>query len=316
MRKTASAFLAAVFLPVIAMAQTYNALTDWNSTSNTTANIWQYGTENTPGGAFTLFPDNNAQTSSPTYDIWDLRNSSAIDGPLIGFNSSGTTINVGSGLLWPSGVLQIAPGETPDDTVLRWAAPSSGSIDITGQFTDLQQSSVGLYILADGSAVFDSSYSGSSPHQAAVPFSLSNVSVTQGEDIDFIVDSGGDQNDDSVGLSATVSENSTSTWTGAAGDGNWFTATNWSPNGSPGAGQNAAVSNGETATIGSPLNDTGGSILASGTGSTVNIESTVTGGTLNTSEGGVIAGDGGTLNDLTNAGTVTCRLSSLPRGHD
>jgi hypothetical protein len=210
MRKTIFVFMSALFLPVMAMAQTYDALADWNASTNTTSNVWQYGTETTPGGPFTLFPDHNSNATAPTYDLWDLVNSSSIAGPLIGFNSSGTTINISNSLYWPSDVLQIDPGGTntgtPEDTVLRWVAPASGSIDVTGQFTDLQQASVGLYIQANGSAIFNSSYSGSSPYQAAVPFSLSNVPVTQGEDIDFIVNSGGEDYSDAVGISATVTE--------------------------------------------------------------------------------------------------------------
>lgn len=212
MRKTIIAFLSALFLPVIAMAQTYDALADWNPNSNTTANIWQYGTETTPGGPMTLFPDHNANTSPPTYDLWDLANSSSINGPFIGFNSSGTTINDGGtpNLLWPSGVLQIAPGginsATPEDTVLRWVAPSSGLIDITGQFTDMQQSFVSMYIQSSGLTIFNAAYNGSSPYQPAVPFSLSNVPVIQGQNIDFIVNSGGNDGDDAVGISATVAE--------------------------------------------------------------------------------------------------------------
>jgi len=212
MRKTIIAFLSALSLPGMAMAQTYNALADWNASTNTTANVWQYGTENAPGGSFTLFPDNNANTSPPTYDIWDQANNSNIVGPFIGYNSSGGTINAGGSpnLLWPSDVLQIAPGgtnsDTPENTVLRWVAPSNGSIDITGQFSDLQQSNVALYILSNNLPIFTSSYNGSSPYQPAVPFNLSDVSVSQGQGIDFIVDSGGNDGEDSVGISATVTE--------------------------------------------------------------------------------------------------------------
>jgi len=211
-RKSALLFMPGLFLPAIAAAQTYNALADWNASTNTTANTWRYGTENTPGGSFTLFPDHNANTSSPTYDLWDLANNSSINGPFIGFNSSGGTINAGGSpnLLWPSNVLQIAPGGTntgtPENTVLRWVAPSNGSIDITGQFSDLQQSNVALYILSNNSPIFTSSYNGSAPYQPTMAFNLSDVSVSQGQDIDFIVDSGGNDGEDAVGISATVTE--------------------------------------------------------------------------------------------------------------
>jgi hypothetical protein len=215
MRRTIIGFLSAAFLPVVAMGQTYNAVADWNPSSNTTANVWQYGTETTLGGTFSLFPYHNANTT-PSYDLWDLDNSSNIVGPLIGFNSSGGTINAGGSpaLLWPSGVLQIAPGgtlnSTPANTVLRWLAPSSGVLDITGQFSDLQQSgkesTLSMYVQSNGATIFTATYNGSAPHQPAVPFNLSNVSVTAGQDIDFIVQSGGDEGDDSLGITASVTE--------------------------------------------------------------------------------------------------------------
>jgi len=46
----------------------------------------------------------------------------------------------------------------------------------------------------------------SAGHQPAVPFNLSNVPVTEGQDIDFIVQSGGNEGDDSLGITATVTE--------------------------------------------------------------------------------------------------------------
>ena len=112
-------------------------------------------------------------------------------------------------------------------------------------------------------------------------------------------------------LSTGVARAGNFVWTGDAGDGNWFTPNNWSPNGTPGAGDNATLSDGQAATIGSVLNDTGGTILATGASSTINIASTITGGALNTTSGGAIVGNGGTLNALTNSGTVTFNSSEL-----
>ena len=54
------------------------------------------------------------------------------------------------------------------------------------------------------------------------------------------------------------------------------------------------------------MDNTNGAIKADGAGSVVILDSgTVTGGTLTTLNGGLIQGSGGTLNNLTNAGTVT-----------
>jgi len=50
MRHTIFALMSAFFLPAVATAASYDALADWNPTTNTTANVWQYGTESTPGG--------------------------------------------------------------------------------------------------------------------------------------------------------------------------------------------------------------------------------------------------------------------------
>ena len=199
-----------LLLQAAATAQTYDAVAGWDAATNTTGNVWQYGTEVTLGGPLTLFAVHNANASAPTYNYWSPDGNFV--GPVIGFNSSGSTINFGGSpnLLWPSNVLLMAPEGVNhgmiENAVLRWVAPTNGSVDVTGQFTDLQQSSVGLYIQADGSTIFNSIYSGSSPYQAAVPFSLSNVPVTQGEDIDFSVGTSGVDNNDAVGISATVTE--------------------------------------------------------------------------------------------------------------
>jgi hypothetical protein len=216
MRYKSSALLLALCLPAVATAATYDALADWNPNTNTTANIWQYGTETTPGGAFTLFPYHNSNTSTPTYDFWNLANNSNDVGPLIGFNSSGGTINLppSPDLVWPSDVLQIAPGGsnngTPENTVLRWVAPSTGPFDIAGQFTDLQQSgknsTLNMYVQSNSATIFTASYDGSSPYQAAVPFNFPDLSVVQGETIDFITESTGNDGDDALGISATITQ--------------------------------------------------------------------------------------------------------------
>ena len=63
-----------------------------------------------------------------------------------------------------------------------------------------------LYVQSNGTTIFSGSFSGASAYQADVPFSLSNVPVTQGQDIDFIVDGGGSSGNDSEGISATITQ--------------------------------------------------------------------------------------------------------------
>jgi hypothetical protein len=199
MRKTIIAFLSALFLPVMAMAQSYDAVADWNPSTNTTANVWQYGTDATLGGAVTLFSTHGTQASSPTYNWWS--GDGTFHGPVIGFNSSGGTISDIGSISWPSGELLLAP-PAPGGVVLRWVAPSAGSFNITGEFSNLQDDSAPMYIQANGNTIFSATDFNSS---SDAPFSLSDVTITQGEDIDFIVYDGGNSNaQDVVGVSATI----------------------------------------------------------------------------------------------------------------
>jgi hypothetical protein len=186
-------------------ASTYNAVTDFNSTSNLSTNTWQYGTSATLGGAFTPFVLNGSN-ASPAYNYWS--GSGSFAGPTVGYNASGGTITVSGSptILWPNNVLLVGPGSgnfSPYATV-RFTAPAAGNFNITGAFSDLEQSSVRLYIEVGGVQDFLSSFSGSSAYQGTIPFSLSNIALTSGETVDFTVDSEGNQADDVVGLSSTI----------------------------------------------------------------------------------------------------------------
>jgi hypothetical protein len=64
--------------------------------------------------------------------------------------------------------------------VVRFTAPNAGAFNITGSFTDLQMSSVDLSILINGVTVFNASFTGSSPYQGSIPFSIKDVRLTPG----------------------------------------------------------------------------------------------------------------------------------------
>jgi hypothetical protein len=105
-----------------------------------------------------------------------------------------------------------SPGfNAPDLTLTRFTVPTAGTFDIAGSFTDLQQASVALLIVIDGKTVFSSSFSGQSPYQGTIPFSIAGITLQAGQTIDFVVDSLGDQAFDVVVLKALITETLTVT---------------------------------------------------------------------------------------------------------
>jgi hypothetical protein len=110
----------------------------------------------------------------------------------------------------PSNVLAMLPGSpsdlgTPGITVTRFTAPNAGTFNVTGSFSDLEQASVSLAVLVNGSVAFSSGFSGGSAHQGTIPFSIDDLSLRPGMTIDFAIDGLGQRNGDVLGLMATIS---------------------------------------------------------------------------------------------------------------
>jgi hypothetical protein len=199
-----------VWLTTKAEAKTFDPVAEWSSSRNTAAGTWQYGTETTIGGPLTLFSKHGSQAATPSYEWWSY--DGTLNGPVIAFNSSGGKITIPGGpgdpddIIWPAGELLFAPGGklgTPANGVLRWIAPASGFYDIAGHFADLQGATVSMFILDGNSTLFSSGY-GLPGHQPDVPFAVSNIQLSQGEAIDFLVNSGIDDGNDVLGISATI----------------------------------------------------------------------------------------------------------------
>ncbi|HEX5242513.1 MAG TPA: hypothetical protein VFW23_04560 [Tepidisphaeraceae bacterium] len=189
--------------------QTYDALSNWNSTSN--SGVWQYGTSTALGGAFTPFTLHNSQSSAPTYTWWSWNGTFV--GPVTALNTSGATITLhGPGdpfpIVWPIDRLLIAPGgsanSSPVYNVLRWKAPAGEAIDLIGSIEDLQNASVTWYVLEDGVQKLSGGFPGGGGLQGSQPFSLNDLQVLQGDTLDFVVYSGGFEGDDVLGLQETI----------------------------------------------------------------------------------------------------------------
>src|SRR5262245_65794685 len=84
----------------------------------------------------------------------------------------------------------------PDIVVTRFTAPNAGTFNITGSFTDLEQASVSLAVLVNGSVAFSSGFSGVSGLQGTISFSIDDISLRPGMTIDFAIDSRGSRHSD------------------------------------------------------------------------------------------------------------------------
>jgi hypothetical protein len=202
---------------------TYDAVRDFNATGIQPAvgDPFTYATETSLNVGFTLLPyygntstgvAANQTTPDGTVNNYYFTQPLQFSGPTIAEVATGNTLTFPSALpaIVPDDVLAMCPGSpqlnAPDLVVTRFTAPSTGVFDIAGSFADLQMASVDLTIVIDGTTVFSSSFSGQSPYQGTIPFSIAGISLHAGDNIDFVVDSLGSQAFDMVGLKAQITE--------------------------------------------------------------------------------------------------------------
>ena len=203
------------------LTTTYDVVHDFNATGVQPASgdPFTYGT--ILNGGFTLLPyfgntsssvAANATTTDGTVNDYYFAQPYQFSGPSIADVATGNTLTFPSSvpLIVPDDVLVMAPGSpqfnAPDLLVTRFTAPSTGVFDIAGSFTDLQMSSADLTIAIDGTSVFSSSFSGQSPYQGTIPFSIAGISLHTRDTVDFVVDSLGTQSYHAVGLKALITE--------------------------------------------------------------------------------------------------------------
>jgi hypothetical protein len=197
----------------------FDAVSQFNQTgpTQTPGAMWTYGSEPTLNGTFTLLPTFQPPISIPAYsppgsqlDGWELN---VLD-PGVAYNLSGGTVTVQSSpvnLIFPNTELSLIPGSSqsgaPPDIVVRFTDPTgnNGAYNIAGVFMDLQESSANVFVYINGVPEFSGIFSGGSPYQGSRTFALSNVVITPGATVDFIVQPLGATNfGDAVGLSAAL----------------------------------------------------------------------------------------------------------------
>jgi len=194
-----------------ARATTYDAVTDFSTTTNTNTSTWsyRYSTTTVRDGNYLLLPTYGPWTNwTPTNpQAW---RSPTGDVPVIGVNQTGSDATFvpgpGSGpFVWPNGTMLAHP-EGGELAVLSWLSPSTSLININFSFSSLDpnggngvswfvEENSGLTTLAMGSYA-DGGASGN--------LSLSGIPVMAGDRINFIVDPNGDFFFDSTKITATI----------------------------------------------------------------------------------------------------------------
>jgi hypothetical protein len=210
------------FLTVGAHAQTYSAVTDFSTETNTDTSPWSYRYNNTGtrDGNYTLLP--YVEPSSPQW--YDQGKKVAVFSwfpqpkntycPCIEANKSTSplTANYGHGpIVLPSlSILEHPSTSSPvGDTVLSFLVPKKGKVTVTYSFTDIDPyGGNGINWYVDLNSGVGDLYSGT-VHSTAGRIDSSGqrhfeVEVVKGDKLNFVIDSNGDFGYDSTAVRATV----------------------------------------------------------------------------------------------------------------
>jgi len=196
----------------------WDAVADFNATGTNplSGNPWAYGTESTVGGAFApmlVFEQGSLANGSAAIYFFNQLGLQTFIAPAIGKNTGATTITYPAPipLIWPNNVLLVGPGGianpgSPEYSVVQFTAPATGVYSLSGSFLNLQEANTDLHILANTTSIYSNNYNGSESGFDPLTFSATDLNLSQGQTIQFIVgNNGAIEYDDVVGLSATIS---------------------------------------------------------------------------------------------------------------
>lgn len=199
----------AAFASVAAHATpaSFNAVNDFSITQNPNG-VWTYG-YGTVGSTFTADTASGAAFSSMSgYAYWSPDGSTAL--PLVGLNSNATP-TVGFTPFPATDNLWLHPGDADNlNSIVMFTAPAAGSYNIAGYFIRADQDS------GSGTGTFVSIYDGASAlmgptHIASTDYTDHtfdmNVSLAEGETVEFAVARDGSYAFDSTGLSLNITPN-------------------------------------------------------------------------------------------------------------
>lgn len=172
-----------------ATAQTWDIASDFSLGAQTGA--WRYGYTTTLGGTFN---QHTATTTVSGIDVWYTAGLSGDLTPSVFRNLSGGNVNGVN-----AGELGLHSGPNGQFGVARFIAPTSGYLGIGGAFGAGDIGAVDVHILQNGVSIF--SHLGTTTAQS---FSFTDLVVSSGDTIDFVVGFAGDYRFDSTPLAASL----------------------------------------------------------------------------------------------------------------
>ncbi len=168
--------------------------------------VWSYGLLNTSNSSFTAF-DTYESTSvagaAPTggasgVNAWLNSDTAPYPFPGITNNTTSSPVTIFSTQLIPADSLILHPPNNPEQTDLRFTAPTNMTVNIAAAFSgaDTSGTTSDVYVYVNGSSVFNSSITGSLPDGGPpaggglVSYSGGPIALLAGQTVEFTVSYG------------------------------------------------------------------------------------------------------------------------------
>ncbi|HEX2742312.1 MAG TPA: peptidoglycan-binding domain-containing protein, partial [Rubrobacter sp.] len=111
----------------IAPSKVHSGVGDFSATENPTG-AWSYGYRASPDSDFTPY-DDRGNPWGESFDQWSLNDLE----PHVTYNNTGSTASHAT-IVHPPDVLNVHPGPAGERSVVRWIAPTPGTVAIEGRF--------------------------------------------------------------------------------------------------------------------------------------------------------------------------------------
>ncbi|MCA9192062.1 MAG: hypothetical protein KDB03_09875 [Planctomycetales bacterium] len=185
-----------------ATTRTWDAARDFSPHVNAVSD-WSYGWTATLGATLNVYPN---QSQVQGLDVWDDPAIISAGAPSVAHNGTDQVIHSNLNIIWQPGQLSFHPGQLGQQSVVRWTAPITGSVQIAATFGNIDFSAgatTDVYVLHNGQTLFSGTVNGVGSESRLPTVSRS---VTAGDTIDFVVGVGtGGFVYDSTSIAATIS---------------------------------------------------------------------------------------------------------------